>query len=171
MKMLRTIVLLFGFYGVTLTANALEPIDIGGISAAMGDDQAELLAKVREKYDVNELRGNTYVVYDGDPSENTIGVVQFRDEQLVWASRDVGSFEGEAVRNFARTLFQTLAELNPNDREEVRLTTVVSTMQPIAFGSITLEFSGRKVVIDIGYDGKLADASIEEILYVDDTPH
>lgn len=145
------------------------PIDIGGVQAALGDPKQGVIEAISAKYDINELRTNTYVVYDGDPSENTIGVLQFEDDQLVWASRDVGAFEGEAVQTFSRTLFELLASLNPDDREPIRLTTSVSTSQPIAFGSITLEFKDRSVVIDIGFDAGLVDASIEEIIFTSDS--
>jgi len=156
-------------WGGTLPVAASEPIDIGGVRASLGDDKVALLESLRKEYDVKELRQDTYVVFKGDPSANTIGIVYFRDSKLVWASRDVGAFEGEAVRTFAQTLFELLADLNAEDRSPILITTQRSTAQPIAVGSLTLEFPGRSVVVDIAYDEQLVDASIEEIVFVDET--
>ena len=111
------------------------------------------------------MLAETYVIHAGNPSANTVGIVKFKDDDLVWASRDVGAFEGEAVRMFAQTLFQVLAAINAEDRTPVLITTQVSTAEPIAIGSLTLEFPGRQVVVDIAYDNSLVDASIEEILF------
>lgn len=151
-------------------AAAGGPIDMGGIDASLGAEKETMLMSLRERYDVEELRSDTYVVFDEDPSEHTIGIVQFRDGKLVWASRDVGAFEGDAVRLFAQTLFQLLADLNPEDGMPVRISTSISTAQPLAFGSLSIEFPGRRVIVDIGYDDQLADASIEEIMFANDTP-
>lgn len=170
MRFLPVLVLTAVVGGAPLPAGASDLIDIGGVPAALGADKNTLVESLREKYDVTELRSNTYVVFDGDPSEKTVGVLQFRDDKLVWASRDVGAYEGDAVRTFARSLFAVLAEVNPEERTPIHITTSVSTSQPLQFGSVTLEFPGRRVIVDIGFDDQLVDASIEEILYVDDTP-
>ena len=168
MRILSTLLLALFVWGGTLPVAASEPIDIGGVRASLGDDKEALLESLRKEYDVKELRHETYLVFKGDPSANTIGVVNFRDSKLVWASRDIGAFEGEAVRTFAQTLFQLLADINAEDRSPILITTQRSTAQPIALGSLTLEFPGRSVVVDIAYDEQLVDASIEEILFVDE---
>ena len=71
---------------------------------------------------MQKLRAETYLVFKGHPSGNTIGVVHFRNGKLVWASRDVGAFEGEAVRTFAQTLFEVLAEVIAEDRTPILIT-------------------------------------------------
>ena len=169
MRILSALLLTLFIWGGPLSVAASEPIDIGGVSASIGADKEPLLESLRKKYEVQELRAETYLVFKGHPSERTIGVVNFRGGKLVWASRDVGAFEGEAVRTFAQTLFEVLAEVNAEDRTPILITTQISTAQPIAVGSLTLEFPGRSVVMDVGYDDQLVGASIEEIVHSDDT--
>ena len=111
------------------------------------------------------MRTNTYVVFKGDPSENTIGVVQFEAGELVWASRDVGAYGGLAVREFAQALVQLLAEISPEERTPVRISATPGT--PLGFGSVILEFEGRTVAIDVSYVEQIVDVSIEEILYIE----
>ena len=87
MKSLSILLLTLVVLSATVHAGAAGPINIGAVPALLGADQQTLLESLREKYDVAELRTNTYVVFNGDPSENTIGVVQFQAGKLVWASR------------------------------------------------------------------------------------
>ena len=169
MRILSALLLTLFVWGGPLPVAASEPIDIGGVSASLGDDKDALLESLRKQYEVQELRAETYLVFKGHPSGNTIGVVHFRNGKLVWASRDVGAFEGEAVRTFAQTLFEVLAKVNAEDRTPILITTQISTAQPIAVSSLTLEFPGRSVVVDVAYDDKLVGASIEEIVHSDDT--
>lgn len=168
MRILSTALLALFVWSGPLPVAASEPIDIGGVHASIGAEKGKLLESLGKKYDVKEFRSETYLVTRGDASENTVGVVQFRDDKLVWASRDVGAFEGQEVRKFAQTLFHVLAALHEEDRAPIFITTAVSQNQSFAVGSITLEFPGRRVVVDIAYDDNLVDASIEEILFVDE---
>lgn len=165
MRIVSTLMLALFVWSGPLSVAASEPIEIGEVRASLGDDKEMLLESLRTKYTVLELLGETFVVSKGDPSANTVGIVKFIDGKLVWASRDVGAFDGEAVRKFAQTLFQVLATVNAEDRSPILITTQISTADPIALGSLTLEFPGRQVVVDIAYDNSLVAASIEEILF------
>ena len=109
---------------------------------------------------LEELRTDLYRVLEEAPPEATngdpdqaeeegamLGMVQFRDDRVVWASRDVGTFEGSAVGKFGRALFEAIAAQNDEDREPIQISTAVNSNPAFAVSSITLEFRGRTIVV------------------------
>lgn len=167
---------------------------IGGIEVKLGTPEKELLEELRASYQVEEVRGGLYQVTvrtqpeaaasegaeaepkaaagetrSAEPQPVTrppplLGIVQFRDGRVVWASRDGGAFEGPEVRSFGQALFQALAALNAEEGQNVKLTTTVNHNPTWSVGSITMEIPGRQLIVYVSYDDDLVDASMEEIL-------
>jgi hypothetical protein len=151
---------------------------LGGVEVAMGAPKKEVLAELEARFRLEELRTDLYrVLEDVHPEATTgnqagqaekegamLGMVKFRDDRVVWASRDIGAFEGPAVRKFGRALFETIAAQNDEDSEPIKISTVVTSNQAFALSSITLEFPGRTIVVYVSYHDAIIDASIEEIL-------
>jgi hypothetical protein len=173
-------------------------MELGGIEVKIGAPEKELLEKLRASYQVDEVRGGVYQVTvrtqpEAAASEGAeakpeaaageaksaepqpvdrppplLGMVQFREGKVVWASRDGGAFEGPEVRNFGQALFQALATIAPEGAQGVKLSTTVNHNPTWSVGSITMEFPGRQVIVYVSYDDDLVDASIEEILVPED---
>jgi hypothetical protein len=179
--------------GPAAAATEAGSMEIGGIEVTIGAPEKELLEKLRASYQVDEVRGGVYQVTvrtqpeaaageGGGAAEGAageaksaepqpvdrppplLGMVQFRDGKVVWASRDAGAFEGPEVRSFGQALFNALASLNPETAQSVKLTTTVNHNPTWSVGSITMEFPGRQLIVYVSYDDDLVDASIEEIL-------
>lgn len=162
-------------FTVASTAMGAGSFVLGGVEVGMGASKKEVLSKLEARFTLEELRTDLYRVLDevhpeattgnqADPEEKERampGMVQFRDDRVVWASRDIGAFEGPAVRKFGRALFETIAAQNDEDREPIKISTAVNSNQAFAVSSITLEFPGRTIVVYVSYHDDLVDASIE----------
>lgn len=154
------------------------PLVMGGVEVAMGAPKKEVLSELESRFTLKQFRTDLYRVLEEVHPEATtenqadqaekegamLGMVQFRDDRVVWASRDVGAFEGPAVRKFGRALLETIAAQNDEDRELIKISTVVTSNQLFAVSSIMLEFPGRTIMVYVSYHDDIVDASIEEIL-------
>lgn len=164
-------------FSVASAAMGAGPLVLGGVEVSTGAPKKEVLSELEARFTLKELRSDLYRVLEEAPPEATngdpdqaeeegamLGMVQFRDDRVVWASRDVGTFEGSAVGEFGRALFEAIAAQNDEDSQPIKISTLVNSNQAFAVSLITLEFPGRHIVVYVSYHEDIVDASIEEIL-------
>jgi hypothetical protein len=145
-------------------------IRIGAVELRLGAAQAGLLAALGERHTLTELRTGVYQVSEKESSEALVGVVEFRDGALTWASRDLGAFEGETPKRLGRALAEAIERAKPGEEAEIRISTQRTSHPGYSVDVVTLHFGSRDIVLYVG-DGKDAvDFSMEEILVSPDSP-
>lgn len=135
---------------------------IGDITVNVGDAEKTLRPQLEEKYQLVEIRPDVLEVADKDDIDIHHGIVQFRDGIVTWASRDVGAFEGEAVRELGMALLGSIDTDMYGENAKVSMS--IDTNPRYEVYTITFEFPGRTVMMYVTNKGKLNDVTIEEII-------
>jgi hypothetical protein len=170
MRFLRVSCVLALLAGVPAPAAGPAPaaLPIGDVMVSLGDAEAELMPRLRERFELVELRPGLYQASLKGRKTDVAGIVQFRDGKLVWASRDLGAYEGESTRNFGRALFQALENAKSEMARPITLVTQREGTPEYSVGVITFKFPDRQLVLYVGRDGGAVDLSMEEILAPED---
>ena len=149
------------------TAAADRPaIKLGNVELRLGAAEKELMPKLRKSFWLEEMREGLYQVYEKEDAKDVSGIVQFRDEKLVWASRDLGAYEGQPSRDFGRALMAAVEGAKKGDEEKITISTQREGTPKYEVGVITLHFPERQIVLYVGRDGGAVDLSMEEIILV-----
>ncbi len=160
-SLLLSMLLLLG--SPALAANA-PSFQIGDVTVSVGTPEADVIPKLKKSYDTAEIRGGLFQFTDKGNKANVVGIVEIREGKVSFASRDLGAFEGEAVRNFGRALFKALEVQKGGGEQTVKVTTQLDSRPDYAVSMLTFTLQGRQVVLYLGADGGAVEASMEEIL-------
>ncbi len=144
------------------TTAAAGDFMIGEFAVKVGDLEKTLRPQLEEKYQLIEIRPDVLEVVDKDDVDIHHGIVQFRDGTLIWASRDAGAFEGEAVRELGMALLGSIDADMYGENAKVSMS--IDTNPRYEVYTITFEFPGRTVMMYVSSKGKLKDVTIEEII-------
>lgn len=163
---MKTAPLLLAFL-LSLSAHAgaeSAAIKLGEVELQLGAAEKEVLPKLREHFWLQEMRGGLYQVYEQKDSTDVSGIVQFRDEKLVWASRDLGAYEGVTARDFGRALIAAVAGGKGSTEQQITISTQIDQNPTYEVGVITLHFPNRQIDIYVGGSSGAIDLSMEEII-------
>ena len=161
--------LILGFMAMLVaTSTVAKEFLIGDVPMTIGDSEEALRSKLEEKYQLIELRPHVYEVVSKDDVDVHHGIVQFRDGKADWASRDVGAFEGEGVRELGKALLGAIAADLYGENAKISIS--LDTNPRYEVSTITFELPGRTVMMYVTSKGELADVTIEEIILEQPTP-
>lgn len=149
---------------LSLPAAAEREIPLGKVAVKLGAEESAVLPKLRELYELQEIRTGLYQVAEKKNKSEVLGIIEMREGKVTYASRDLGAFEGEGVRSFGRALYDAISAAKSGETADIKVATQSDTNNSYAVNMITLEFPDRKIVLYLGRDAGAVDASMEEIL-------
>lgn len=146
-------------------AAAAPEIPLGTVALALGAEEKNVRPALEKAYRLEEIRGGLFQVTDKKDIAKLHGIVEFREGKVTYASRDLGAFEGEGVREFGRALYAAIEGASTGSSTAVKIETQTDANSSYALNMITLVFPDqRKIVLYLGRDAGAVDASMEEIL-------
>ena len=161
--------LILGFMAMFVaTSTVAKEFLMGDVLMTIGDSEEALRPKLEEKYQLIEIRSHVYEVVSKEDVDVHHGIVQFRDGKADWASRDVGAFEGEGVRELGKALLGAIAADIYGENAKISIS--LDTNPRYEVNTITFELPGRTVMMYVAGKGELADVTIEEIILAQSTP-
>lgn len=162
MRIVPCVALLLLFAGSATAAE--REIPIGKVAVKLGALEKDVIPELKKEYALEEIRGGLYQVMDKKKAENVLGIVEVREGKVTYASRDLGAFEGDGVREFGRALYAAMEAAKTGDSTDVKIEMQTENTNTYAVNMVTLVFPDRKIVLYLGRDAGAVDASMEEIL-------
>ena len=151
---------------ITSPANSQDEfIWVAGMKLKKGMTKNYVIPKLKENYKLANFgdKDSWAIVQEEGSKTKFVGQVAFRDDKLIWASRNWGFFSGHNAYDLSEALYGALSNVTEYGSDVAQITTSSQRAPGISSESITITFPQKIITVSVSRGDEVEDGvSIQE---------